>query len=560
MPHSIDGYTSPRRAHPSFLEVADPPIIGDAWKKLSYRQRVDVWCKELARPAAVPLIMYVMYGVKIVLYLGAFHYFVRDRSQSAYSELNAKRFLLYNIAGDVLGFNSTNGPLGQRLRLPFVTWWNFLNRGTVTSPLLPGLPNTRGIHLIALYVVYVALLIWAMLQPEIGFSSVWPILLCLAIILPQDLTIFLASRGEHYIYFLFCAMFSSEEFLFGCQMVQAAIWTWAGISKIGPWFKYVNATMPLNSLLLRPFPAVLKMLHRDADYAMPSALCCWITYFATAMECSLGAACIYWLSLGVPLITKFHLYIFSMVPFASVMEWNIFCIWAGYWLFWFNTVSVPANLSPLLAAFLFVVLVVVPAVGQLFPKLVPFLIAYRPYAGNWRWCWHVVSKKASHKFKRLKTMDSVIHSENMSEMIKNEDYCQQADWMIAGGTVNFPHYRPLVPIVEELEELNQWGPDDYNCIAQEPLYNAIYGWCLGVGYHTKASHFDALRTICQFEKGECYVVTFEAMGLLNHTSEWSVVDIATWEKPVLTGSNPYHELETFGPTEAPRSLITRKAC
>ena len=157
-------------------------------------------------------------------------------------------------------------------------------------------------------------------------------------------------------------------------------------------------------------------------------------------------------------------------------------------------------------------------------------------------------------------MDSVIHSENMSEMIKNEDYCQQADWMIAGGTVNFPHYRPLVPIVEELEELNQWGPDDYNCIAQEPLYNAIYGWCLGVGYHTKASHFDALRTICQFEKGECYVVTFEAMGLLNHTSEWSVVDIATWEKPVLTGSNPYHELETFGPTEAPRSLITRKAC
>jgi hypothetical protein len=55
--------------------------------------------------------------------------------------------------------------------------------------------------------------------------------------------------------------------------------------------------------------------------------------------------------------------------------------------------------------FLLVVVGVVPLVGQLYPKLVPFLIAYRPYAGNWRFSWHVVDNKATHKLRKLKCVN-----------------------------------------------------------------------------------------------------------------------------------------------------------
>ena len=48
---------------------------------------------------------------------------------------------------------------------------------------------------------------------------------------------------------------------------------------------------------------------------------------------------------------------------------------------------------------------VVPLVGQLYPKLVPFLIAYRPYAGNWRFSWHIVDNKATHKLRKLKCVN-----------------------------------------------------------------------------------------------------------------------------------------------------------
>lgn len=145
-------------------------------------------------------------------------------------------------------------------------------------------------------------------------------------------------------------------------------------------------------------------------------------------------------SVGVPVVISFHFYIFCMVPFASVMEWNVFCVLSAIYHFGLNTVTLPPALSPLLAVrsphhhqlpqscrkapasvtrthslttcaaatrqvFLVVVAGVVPLVGQLYPKLVPFLIAYRPYAGNWRFSWHVVDNKATHKLRKLKCVN-----------------------------------------------------------------------------------------------------------------------------------------------------------
>jgi hypothetical protein len=228
-------------------------------------------------------------------------------------------------AGDVTGCNSTNGLLGLRFKSPFGTWWNLLTPGTLCSPLLPGLPGTRGLHLVALYVIYVGSMVWALFQPTqlcvpplrtpiydpnhtydlnrvllppTGLACCcsnrrrWLPVLCLAIILPQDLVVFLASRGEHYGYFLVAALFPADQFLFACQTVQCAVWLWAGVSKLGPWFKYVTSAMTINSLLLKPFPWLLKLLHKGPSDATPSALARGVTVVGTAMELSLAPLCV----------------------------------------------------------------------------------------------------------------------------------------------------------------------------------------------------------------------------------------------------------------------------
>eukprot|EP00494_Astrolonche_serrata_P028887 UN29154 len=81
----------------------------------------------------------------------------------------------------------------------------------------------------------------------------------------------MASRGEHFVYMLFCG-FWPEYFLYGCQCVQLALWFWAGVAKIGPWFKYVVMQMTPNSPLARLIPGLLHAL-RDVKTDEPSPFC-----------------------------------------------------------------------------------------------------------------------------------------------------------------------------------------------------------------------------------------------------------------------------------------------
>ena len=84
---------------------------------------------------------------------------------------------------------------------------------------------------------------------------------------------------------------------------------------------------------------------------------------------------------------------------------------------------------------------IVPVFGQLFPRKVPFLVAYRPYAGNWRFSWHVVSKKAAHKLEKLKTIDtplfSKVHEETLAEL--NPEYAKQSEFAILGTFIHHVH-------------------------------------------------------------------------------------------------------------------------
>lgn len=74
----------------------------------------------------MPYSVYLFVLLKGVLHMFIFFSYVRDSGEPLFGEQNVKRFVVYNVLGDVLGLNATSGPLGFRMKYVFVTWWNMV--------------------------------------------------------------------------------------------------------------------------------------------------------------------------------------------------------------------------------------------------------------------------------------------------------------------------------------------------------------------------------------------------------------------------------------------------
>ena len=570
-----------RRSYPTFMLPAEPPVWGAKHKKMTYRERIKAWNNTIVGDLnAFPYVVFANYTFKIWLYCWLFQNKLMNPDVPLTGEDNIKRFIIYNIIGDVLGFNSTGGPLGFRMKFFFVTWYNLLMPGSITCPLIPGVPAKRNILQSAGYVTYIYYLVMALKAPLITYEVILPIIVTLAILTPFDFVTFQASRGEHSVYMLFCCLFPwGASGLTGMRLCQACLWTWAGIAKIGPWMKYVNAFMMPNSKLLAIlgiFLPISDMLYKDRKGkngkvdVNPSKFLEFLAQFGCIGEVALGPLCLFYPQFGVPLALAFHCYILSMTPFASVMEWNVFCIYnvlslfseqyspdgfTGYSLSTFIP-EVFYGIDFYLRFFLVIVLFVVPLYGNIYPKNVPFLTAFRPYAGNWRFTWHIVSNKAKEKLRKLRCLEGIFITENAKLLWGgNPHFCSQFEDYFSGNMVFFPHFRPLIPMIEKLEKRMKWKTDDYVTLFNEIFLNAVTGWTLGTGYYVNGAYFKAIVDTCGFEEGECFVAVFEPQSIMDHTAEWHLVDITNPDKKIYHGKMAYAELEALQPTDMTKKMF-----
>ena len=281
----------------------------------------------------------------------------------------------------------------------FVTWYNLLMPGTLTCPLLPGIPAKRHWAQSVGYVAYVYFLVQALRKPDkLEFEDIIPVVGTLAVLTPFDLVTFQASRGEHSGYMIVCCLFPWEHALTGLRFCQAALWFFAGTAKMGPWMKYVNAFMMPNSKVLAVLALfgvpISDMLYTDRrgkkgarPDVNPSALLRLLAHFGCIAEVALGPMCLFAPSVGVPFSFAFHGYILSMTPFASVMEWNVFCLYLSYALFGGvgasegftghtaqELLGAAAAMPSALLGFLVFVLLIGWLVGWLVSKLVGWLV------------------------------------------------------------------------------------------------------------------------------------------------------------------------------------------
>lgn len=557
------------RKRAGFFRPADPPCQNEEYLELTQQQRTDKWVEQLCREGAgIPYCIYVYYVFKGLSWWALFYYMVADRSLGLSDEKNVKRFIVYNVLNDVLGLGACNGPLGHRFTRPIETWWYFMTPGTICSPLLPWVASVvqkpagvRSRTAVALYLCYLASLVRALYAPMIGHAEVLPIFAVLAVLTIFDTYPFFASRGEIYFYSTICLAFGGQQWIFGCQLVMLALWGWAAVSKIGPWFVHVFLFMLPNQPLLGLLPinaagtsCLTRALYKDFPHDIrPAAFAKVLAFLGSSVEfVMLLVVCPGTVGLAAAgICVCYHLFIISLMPFASVFEWQYYMILMTKYLFVDRQFVLPDQISPFLATFCLVNLVMIPIVGHIFPKAIPFLIAYRPYAGNWRWNFVLFTKQAGLKLTKLRTASPPAYLNPVSDGLKKvmspeevDRFATQMPDQGAYASCFIPAYRVLPSVVERLMTQMHWSSSDFRVVPQEPFQNNVSGFSLGQGWTmTRDVWRNGFQHVCQFEQGECFFIQVEPVGLFSDVVEWRCFDVTVGPTDaIMHGKLKYKEL------------------
>lgn len=494
------------------------------FQKLPLRKRYEMYFESAAGsnnmgngPLAIIFVLYTVWGI---IWFSVFNWLVRDRYEDFFSDVNMRKFVLYNILHGVLGFGASCGPLGSKMKVPFgATMATYLTPGTMSSPLFPkfvGLlqktPCQRSVLTVIAFIAYVAALVRAIHDPSISNMVIANAALGVCSIF--DFSIFFASRGEHYGYHMFCMMF--PDWVAGCQWVQVVLWCFTGCSKCGPWFKYVIQVLVKDAIwtpcLPKNFSARLFNKDWPRDYS-PSNVSRTLAVMGAVGEWVFPLSCVAASgtlinSIGVFGMISYHGIIWCTLPMASVFEWQYYTMFMTYFLYSVHTFTFPT--SPVLIGFLVVVLVVFPIVGQFEPNLVPFLMGYRQYAGNWRLGWWIIKKTAKEskdeKINKIKTYNPIFGWEAAPEAFGGF----RSDYLMAASFMVVPQFRGMFSVLEKFFKDNNYSPDEFYIVNSFGVSNAVFGWDLAVGWLWYRECFrQGVLDICGFEEKECYVLQCE---------------------------------------------------
>ncbi|HEY0229567.1 MAG TPA: DUF3556 domain-containing protein, partial [Mycobacterium sp.] len=398
------------------------PVVDAEWSAKPRAERVIPMVRHIAENGfGTPLIMHVMYGVKIALYiLGAWVFAWTTSGIGGFTDVATwwtepivfEKTVLYTMLFEVIGLGCCFGPLAGRYFPPMGSILYWLRPGTIRLPPWPGrVPLTKGNNRTPfdalLYGALLVLLATALvsdgtgpipaLGTAIGVLPRWQtlaILAALAVIGLRDKIIFLAARGEVYAPLALVFLFSGADIIVGAKLVFMVIWLGAATSKLNRHFPFVISTMLANNPFIPSGPLKRSMFKHHPDDLRPSGLAGFIAHFSTAVEGLVPLALFFshggWpTAIAATIMIVFHLNILLAFPMGVPLEWNVFMIFGVLWLF---VAHAPVGLSDLTSPWpivLFAVIATVVVLGNLFPHKVSFLPGMRYYAGNWDttvWC------------------------------------------------------------------------------------------------------------------------------------------------------------------------------
>ena len=544
-----------------FVQPNLPVVDMAEWSKKPRAERVVPMVRHIAENGfGTPLIMHVMYGIKIALYiLGAWLFAWSTNGIDGFTNVAAwwtepivfEKAVLYTMLFEVVGLGCCFGPLAGRYFPPMGSILYWLRPGTIRLPPWPDrVPLTKGNDRTPfdalLYGILLGLLVLGLvsdgsgpipaLGTAIGVVPRWQtvaILTVLAVIGLRDKVIFLAARGEVYAPLALVFLFPGADIVVGAKVVFMVIWLGAATSKLNRHFPFVISTMLANNPFIPSGALKRALFKRYPDDLRPSGLAGFIAHFSTAVE-GLVPLVLFLSHGGWPttiaafVMIVFHLNILLAFPMGVPLEWNVFMIFGVLWLFVAHARLGLSDLAnPLPVAILFTVIAGTVVIGNLLPRKVSFLPGMRYYAGNWDttvWC---VKPSADEKFRIGSRALGPMYHLQLERLYKTkEEVLVPIHLAFAFRGMN-THGRALYTLVHRA--LAGYDEDDYNLCEGENLCSMVLGWNFGDGHMHNECLIDALQQRCGFEPGDVRVVILDAQPIHIQRQEYRLVDAATGE-------------------------------
>ena len=531
---------------PSFLRSwftpVAPPYDPLEWEKKPFPERCRLVCQAWALQGyGSPVSVVLAYALKVVL-LGAawFGFCAVSPALGPLSEvarwwlepLAFQKAILWSLCFESLGLGCGSGPLTGRYLPPVGGFLYFLRPGTTKRPLIERLPLLGGHRRtwldVALYAALQLSLIHALLAPTLEPSDFWPVVVLLPVLGVSDKTIFLAARAEHYFTTVICFVFASN-WIAGAKAVQLALWFWAGVSKLNHHFPSVVGVMMSNNPTL-PFPFFRRWMYRAyPDDLRPSTLATSMAHTGTALE--LAVPMVLGLStspeatlVGLALMLLLHGFITSSVPMGVPIEWNVVVVYGAFFFFLGHPgVSVFSAGGPMLAG-LGVMLVVVPLLGNFFPRWISFLFAMRYYAGNWACSVWLFKGTSRQKLKRL-TLSAPWPAEQLVRLYDPPTAVGLMGKVIAFRAMHL-HGRALQLLLPKAVD----RVEDFEWVDGELMAGLVLGWNFGEGHLHDEGLLRAVQAQCGFEEGELRCIFIESQPLLGGELAWRIADAERGER------------------------------
>ncbi len=502
------------------------------------RLAARIWAAQIQPNSRAILAMYWL--KYLLVFIGGWAFFCSfDAGYPGFSSLRDWAFssdafrkaIAWAMFYELLGLGCSMGPMNGRFWPPFGGFLHFLRPGTTKLALFPKLPLLGGITRsaldVALYAALELCLLRALVAPVVTAQLLLPACLLLPILGIADKTLFLCARAEHYWVAMVClaAAAAGDVWISGCKLVWVCIWFWAATSKLNHHFPSVIMVMMNNGPF---FPRWLKqrLFVAYPDDLRPSALAKFMAHMGTATEYAIPTVL---LASGDPLVTiaalvvmtSFHGFVALNNPTGMPIEWNILMIYGGWFLFAGHpeaSVFAVASL-PVLAAFLFFCLVIVPLVGNFVPSRVSFLLAMRYYAGNWAYNIWLFRDDAAKKLARLVKAAAPMR-EQLERLVPDKDTVDGA--MLLSSVNRLLHlqgkvlYDALPRAVDQI--------DRYEWMDGELVAGLALGWNFGDGHLNELQLLRAIQAQCGFEAGELRVVMVESQPLFGRSMAWRIAD------------------------------------
>jgi hypothetical protein len=512
------------------------------WSRRPHHERLRMMCAAWALEGfGVRVPIYLFYVVKMALYVLGWAFFVSlspghgwigDIGRWWREPVAFQKLVLWTMLFEVMGLGGASGPLTGRYVPPIGAAVYWLRPGTVRLPPWPRrVPLTAGTTRtpvdVALYAGLLGAGFFALTRGALGRGELLPVVLLLPLIGLRDKTIFLAARAEVHWSYLVVFLFPADA-VAGSKIVQVAVWWGAATSKLNRHFPGVVTVMVSNSPFLRSRRIRKAMYRRFPDDLRPSRLAAALAHGGTAVEYAFPLVLLLSegglpAAIGLAMMLAFHSFILFSVPMGVPLEWNVFTIYAGLFLFGAHAdVSIFSVRDPALLALVAVGLLVGPVLGNLRPDLISFLPSMRYYAGNWGASQWLFRKGMEARLdERIRKVAPTLGRQLASLF---DELTAKA--LIGRGLA----FRAMHLHGRAFNELLPRAVDDleaYDVRDGEAVAGVVLGWNFGDGHLHHHQLLGAVQERCGFAPGDLRVVYLESQPIQRQAHRWAIWDAAT---------------------------------